>query len=301
MTAAAVPAPPSAPQESPLVRAAAMAVMFVLLLSLAAVVGQQLQPLVGSRTRFFLQGVVLSGLLLPAVWWMRSRRDGLSVASLGAPMEWRSLTRFVAGMSILVTPVLLVSTLGPLFGWVTVTLDGSGTAMQRLAVAIATAFLFEALPEELVFRGYVYRTLASTRARWVASVLTLVLFVAMPVLSAPLQQLLLGGISIGGNDRITMEYVVMLLLFGGFLQYLRVLSGSIWAGMGFHLAFLLLNRVVGPRETHLVRLSDVTASGPMQMLALGSFLAIFVGLLAWPRVKKRPLGWNQPEPETSAG
>jgi membrane protease YdiL (CAAX protease family) len=303
-TGAFTPARPS----SAVGRAIVAAVIIVFGLMIAAYVGVQSEAVLGfsRRARYFVQGVVMSAVVVPGVWWLRSRIDGRSLASLGFVLEWKSLGRLAAGIGIIAGPILLAVTLGPLFGWAAVSIDRSGPALQLLVIAVATAFLFEALPEELIFRGYVYKTLSATHARWVASVVTVALFLTMPVLSVPVQQVVLGTVQVGPADHITAGYLITLLIFGTFLQYLRVLTGTIWAGIGFHLAFLLANRIVGPRPTHLIRFTEVTAPGPLLGVVIGSAALIVAGLLAWPWIRRCPIGWRgreldvPAEPDTSA-
>ncbi|MEJ2548943.1 MAG: hypothetical protein P8125_14205, partial [Gemmatimonadota bacterium] len=86
-------------------------------------------------------------------------------------------------------------------------------------------------------------------------------------------------------------------VFGSFVQYLRILTGTIWMGVGFHFAFVLLNRVIGPRPTDIIQFSDIVAPGPMQITAIVTVGLLAIGLLAYPWLSGRPIGWRQVVPE----
>jgi membrane protease YdiL (CAAX protease family) len=297
MTEATMPTPAPSGRTSAIGRAIVAAVLIVLGLMIAAYAGLQSETHFGfgRSARYFLQGVIMSAFVVPAVWWLRSRVDGRSLAGLGFAIEWKSLRSFVAGIAILGVPVLLATTLGPLFGWAVVTVDLSGTALQLVAISVFTALLFEAVPEELIFRGYIYKTLGAVHARWLAALLTVALFLTMPILSVPVQRLVLGTVQIGASDHITGGYVMTLSIFGAFLQYLRILTGTIWAGIGFHLVFLLANRIVGPRPTQMIRFVEVTSPAPLLTVVIGSLVLILVGLVAWPWIRRRAIGWRELE------
>jgi hypothetical protein len=88
-----------------------------------------------------------------------------------------------------------------------------------------------------------------------------------------------------------------LVLFGTFLQYLRTLSGTVWAGIGFHLWFLMSNRVTGNGRSGLIQISDATSQAPMQAVLIGGVLLSFIAILIYPRVSGRSLGWGEVHPE----
>jgi len=124
------------------------------------------------------------------------------------------------------------------------------------------------------------------------------LFLAMPILIVSIQHLLLGHeIRVNGAASIEPSYLVIMLVFGSFLQYVRTLSGTIWIGVGFHASFVLINRIMGPRETQMIRFEEVTAAGPLQLVAIGSVVLVLGTIFAWPWVARRSLGWGEVDRE----
>jgi membrane protease YdiL (CAAX protease family) len=253
---------------------------------------------VGRLTRYGLQALIMSGLVVPGIWWLRTRIDRRPLAGLEVLGFRRSLIGFAIGAGLILLPLVVTLVLTDLLGWATVTLNTSTPALGALAAGFFTVLFFEALPEELVFRGYIYRNLNTVQRRWVAGAVTVALFVLLPVVVVPIQRNLLGmEIQVGPSDRITGGYLVMMACFGAFVQYLRILTGTVWTGIGFHLHFVFLNRIVSPREGALINLSDLTTEGPMQVTLLITVLLVLAALVLSPRYFKRSLGWNQIDPE----
>ena len=73
---------------------------------------------------------------------------------------------------------------------------------------------YEAFPEEITFRGYVYRNLNTRFPRWLALVLQVVMFVLAPIAVTAFMV----AIGIGTWDLITVEYIINLVAFGTVLQ-----------------------------------------------------------------------------------
>ena len=142
-------------------RIAAAAALIAVGLALSAWIGIQAESLLGvaKAVRYGLQALVLSALVVPGVWWLRTRVDRRPMRGLGLSTPRHALQAFGLGMAIVVTPMLVTSVMAAALGWATVTIDLSPASLSRLLVAAGTVFFFEALPEELVFRGYIYRTL----------------------------------------------------------------------------------------------------------------------------------------------
>jgi len=156
-----------------------------------------------------------------------------------------------------------------------------------------------AAPSPLLYRSGIGRT-RSPRGIRPRIRLTAVLFVLLPTLLVPFQQQVLGmEVRVGGASQLTASYLITMAIFAVFTQYLRILSGTVWMSMGFHFAFVLINRIMGPRPTAVIRFEEVTSQGPIQMTALVTILLLIIGLVGYPRFVKRPLGWKELVPARS--
>jgi len=104
-------------------------------------------------------------------------------------------------------------------------------------------------------------------------------------------------VQIGNASQVTAGYVITVFAFGSIQQYLRILTNSTWTCVGFHLVFVLSNRIVGIRDSAWIRLSDVVSEAPLQMVFIGSTLLITATLLRYPRATGRSLGLNAVNPD----
>lgn len=248
---------------------------------------------VGPMVRQGFQALVMSGLVVPGVWLLLRRMDSSSLESFGILGLHRSLKGFALGAGLIAAPTALTLFCIATFKWATLAINPVPGAVSAIAIGLVTAFLFEALPEELLFRGYIYRSLNSVMRQWTASVLTTVLFAMLPVVVVLAQQHLLHmQVRIGNSDHVTGKYLVTVLVFGAVLQFLRVLTGTVWTCIGFHLLFLMSNRIAGMRSSAFIVMQDVTSEGPMQLVLIGSALLLVTSLVLYPRLSGQSLGWS---------
>ncbi len=249
-----------------------------------------------------IKAVLMSLIVVGGIGGVRRGVDRRSLSSFGLVLRARSLLDFVFGSALLLGPLLLAVVTGHALGWVTVEINAGGAAGRLVLLSALLVLFFEAIPEEFAFRGYVYRRLSAEMQRWRASLITVACFAMVPVLVWPLQTYVLGlpG-TIGNAETLTLGYVVTMVFFGAFVQYLRVLTGTFWVTAGFHFAFVYSNHIMGDAPEDLVRFVEVQDEGSMQVIFLGALLAVFVGLLATPRLRGRALGWREVEAESQSG
>ncbi|MEJ2547762.1 MAG: CPBP family intramembrane metalloprotease, partial [Gemmatimonadota bacterium] len=194
-------------------------------------------------------------------------------------------------------PLFATIFVAKLFGWADVSVTDAEGAWVGLLFSVLTVLFFEALPEELAFRGYIYSNLNTRWSRWLAGAVAVALFVLLPTVLVPIQEHVLKmDVVVGGASGLTPGYLITMAVFGSFVQYLRILTGTIWMGVGFHFAFVLLNRVIGPRPTDLIQFSDIAAPGAMQITAIAIVGLLAIGLLAYPWLSGRPIGWRDVVP-----
>lgn len=274
-------------------RIAAAGVLILIALSLIPWLGETAWG-IDSAGMLLLRALFVSAIVVTGIWWLRTCRDGLSMADLGIPGMRRALPEFGWGVGIVALPLAAVSILGNALGWADVSMNLSWSVLGAIVVGAATVLLFESVPEELVFRGYIYRNFSSRHRRWVAAVLTTALFVSLPLVLVQIQSGVFGTeINIGGSSSITAPYLITLTIFGFFVQYLRVLTDAIWTGMGFHLAFVFMNRLVGPDPGNVLQFAEITNPMAMQITGIGLVGLLLVFLLAYPRIVGRKVGWNE--------
>lgn len=135
-----------------------------------------------------------------------------------------------------------------------------------LGLLFLAVLLTEAIPEELVFRGYASAVLAERLSPWRVIGVQTVLFVATAVL--------LRG-DVNPLD------VSLFAAMGFVLGYVRLVTGSVWTAVGIHVAFQTASQLV---FTHSV--IEFGGSPELAMVALGAVpftaAAILIPILvAW--------------------
>jgi membrane protease YdiL (CAAX protease family) len=101
-----------------------------------------------------------------------------------------------------------------------------GLAASIIMIAMST-LLVQGFPEELVFRGYMFRNLGGTLPLWATVASSSLLFGSMHVFSN-------GGATTLGER---VFYSVAMTGFGLMLAACRTVSGTLWLGIGFHGGF----------------------------------------------------------------
>jgi membrane protease YdiL (CAAX protease family) len=100
-------------------------------------------------------------------------------------------------------------------------LEVAGQGLLVLVLVI----LFEAVPEELVFRGYLFQVLAERLSSWLTILVQALLFCAF-------------GVIVGAAG--TLDRILLFFVFSISLGYLRQITGTVFATIGFHAVFQML-------------------------------------------------------------
>ncbi|MBM7494980.1 membrane protease YdiL (CAAX protease family) [Micromonospora luteifusca] len=217
--------------------------------------------------------VITTVLVVPLVVLARRLLDRRPWAGLGLPslrVGWR---RLLLGMACWLVPAALGFALCLGLGWVEITVRTSaGDALRVAALLVVLVFLKEALPEELVFRGYLQHNLATRLPAWQAVVGQAVLFTLFGFLTGAARSV----------DRLAL-FVVFALVLGAF----RAASGDIWAGIGFHVAFQTVAQLFGD----VGAVFDVTGSDVLGVVAMGA-LPFSVSWLVLRHLYRDRLDWR---------
>lgn len=225
------------------------------------------------------------------VWQLRKRLDRGRPVSIGIGGFQQAVLKFLLGFGLLLVPLIISLFITVMFGWAQITLNWQGAQIDMILLGMFLVFLTDAFPEELIFRGYIFSNLLEKFVKWKSALISLVLFVFFPVILLPIKSLLGPDITTGIVDSISLGYIVYMIFFGAFAIYLRVLTKSIWPGVGFHLMFVYMNQIMGLEPTNLIQFSDFTNEGLTQLAFVTLLILTFVGLLAYPKIKGIKLNW----------
>lgn len=262
------------------------AIVFVAVVLIWLVVGEGLGSLSGpayaDRVGHAIRAVATSVLVVPLIVFGRRFLDqrlweGLQLTSLR--IGWRSAL-FGAACWLVAASLGVTVTLA--LGWARIDVGAPSAEIILLALYLPVlVFLYEAFPEELIFRGYFYCNLADRYARWVAVVGQAVLFT-------------LFGVAIGAA--VSVDRIILLFTFSIILGVLRVITDNLWASIGFHLAFQWMTQFIAAA----VRDGFVQIKGLFMLELVGFWLfPIVVGgiVLIAASVRRGGIDWREPDPD----
>lgn len=244
---------------------AALVVAGATLLWRAAMVFSAAAPLPfthGARLAFGL--FVTGGVVAFTIAALRSRRQAPWI-----PLDKVALFHAGVGFIGYAGVALLAIVAFILMGLVDVDVTPSPDAAFSFAYLLTLVLLSEALPEELLFRGWLMQMLAGFRAPWgpVLGQAALFTFFAWAV-----------GAVASLND------AGFIVCFGLVLGIIRAVTGTIWASVGVHLGFIAAQQSALPQWA--IWTSDPHALVQIVGLAIVPF-SIIIALL-FERVGRRP-------------
>ncbi|MEN2282153.1 CPBP family intramembrane glutamic endopeptidase [Algoriphagus sp. SE2] len=230
-----------------------------------------------SHWQSVVQGIIFCSLIIPTIFIIRKRIPNAFSINLGIGDLKKVIPQFMKGAAIVFVPFVLTMTLSLLMGWSDFIINFNTNVILGLLIGFLAVIIYEALPEELLFRGYLLGILHSKMSKWAAIITNIALFVISPLVIVTIQSDLLGmNINIGGADSITLGYMINMLLFACFTIFLRQISGSIWMGVGFHCFFVYQNYFIGTTEHSLFQLTSNAGGSAVQITAIVSFLITFI-------------------------
>ncbi|QQK80154.1 CPBP family intramembrane metalloprotease [Salicibibacter cibi] len=231
------------------------------------------------RTAHIISALLIFSLVLPMVIVARKYLDKRSWMSLRLTSFKEGWKPFVFGGISYLVPALLGMIIFVIFGWTNINVQASfGELLVAVIVLLFLVFMFEALPEELIFRGYFYRNLNNALSKWKAVLTQSGLFVlfALIIGAAP-----------------SVDRIVFFLAIGIVIGMIRVITENVWSAVGFHLAFQTMQQMFGNPYNQ-----ELTSTTPalMEIVILGiiPFSLAIVTLKLF--VKKEP-DWKEINPE----
>jgi hypothetical protein len=235
----------------------------------------------GAATVMVLQAVFTSALVVPAIVLLRTRVDRRPLVGLGLG---RPVTGPVAlGLGVGLGAGALVWVPAWLAGWVEVGEVDLGALGGFLLLNTVVLLLFEAFPEELALRGYVWSTV---RDGWRVAAATLITTAMFPFTAAVIGAVrwAVGTLLASSPDDLTLfpdgsdpvAYVVQLVVFGLVLVAARrtPVRGALLVAVAFHLAQLTVNRLVLGGTGWLPTGVDVDLAHPDVILLVLVHLAV---------------------------
>lgn len=177
-------------------------------------------------------------------------------AGFGAPRP--GLASFAIGFASWTLPAVVTFLLLALVGHQLEMSPGTASLVGRIALLTLAVLLGEAIPEELVFRGYITGVLNRHLSPW-------------PVIAIQTGLFTLMAVSLRGFTGIAdlSLFITMGIIFG----YFRLLTGSVWTSVGFHTAFQTGAQLLFTHDA-----LEFTGPSDLEPLAIGTipFIAGFL-------------------------
>ena len=188
-----------------------------------------------SRVNHLIIALITSILTVSLIETIR-RMDGVSWRQLGQGSVRTNIFSFCLGFFLWAIPAAFGLTICIMLGWVEITLQTElHILFVNMMILFITVFLMEALPEELIFRGYIYHYFNILFPHWVTIILQALLF-------------LLFAYFIGAMYSV--EQIQFLPGFAFILGYFRAISGNVWTSIGFHVAIMVAFQILSPIHNH---------------------------------------------------
>jgi len=174
---------------------------------------------------------LVAGLLLLILGWERA-----SPEKYGLIPNRRTALFLALGAGAYLVPFVVTAVIVSSLGLASVRITGSlGEAILQLLAVVVLVLLYEAIPEELIFRGYIFAAVSNSLPKWATVLIQATLFCAF-------------GFAIGAAR--TPDRLLLFFIFSLSLGVVRAASGSVFATIGFHAAFQITTQpLLGPQWT----------------------------------------------------
>lgn len=237
------------------IKVAAITVFSVLIWLLALNVSEPEETIAG-HLRFGLVVSVLAIVLVAVMYWIEGRRLEFQI-DIKKPLK-----DFAVGVLWFIVPAALALLVSIGFGLIEiVAIQNPIDIGLTLLLVAGLVMLAEAIPEEIIFRGYIFSKLSKSGRRWMAIFLQAVVFTVFAFL--------IGALS----DPLDASFI---FTFGVVLGILRTEYGSVSAPVGFHLACMTLQQSFGSQwgifEVSSPELLQTYIYGMIPMSVVAGFL-----------------------------
>lgn len=215
-------------------------VLVSLFLFVSGNVGQYLIETQGmdKKIAMLLQGMIFTGLTL-VVLFVLKRENPDFLKNIGLEGV-NSLSKLMFGIAL--PFILLVSGIltAYLFGGIeNVRLNLTTNVIIAILINSLTAFMYEAFPEEVFIRGLIFEELHKKYRFIISLILQPLIFICVPIMV-----MAMASIFFSEPFTVTIDYFILLFIFGIALQLYRRYTGTLWMSILFHIVYLEVARYI---------------------------------------------------------
>lgn len=250
-------------------------VLVSLFLFVSGNVGQYLIETQGmdKQIAMLLQGMIFTGLTLVVLFVLKRENPDL-LKNIGLKGV-NSSSKLMFGIAL---PFILLGSgilTAYLFGGIeNVRLNLTTNVIIAILINSLTAFMYEAFPEEVFIRGLIFEELHKKYRFIISLILQPFIFICVPIMV-----MAMASIFFSEPFAVTIDYFILLFIFGSALQLYRRYTGTLWMSILFHIVYLEVARYIsmgGMYNPDVALLEfDETFGGFMTLYLSFLFIVIF--------------------------
>ncbi|MFC4058749.1 CPBP family intramembrane glutamic endopeptidase [Planomonospora corallina] len=231
-------------------------------------------PGMSTEVFYLVAGAGVTACAVGLAWCVQRVVEGDSWSALGLNVSRGSAVRMLRGAAAGFAVVVVADVVCVLSGAAEWDPDASlANVPAWLTVIIPSVLLVQAVPEELWFRGYLFRHLRLSLPLGATVVITSVLFGALHLISS----------GATGSAAEKPFHVLQAVAFGFALAACRIVTGELWLAIGFHAGYGVLNE-------RLITAGEGLAA--VELFCLAATLAAAGVLFLRRRHRRTPLDWR---------
>ncbi|AXF57131.1 CPBP family intramembrane glutamic endopeptidase [Salicibibacter kimchii] len=198
--------------------------------------------------RQIIQATVMSVIIIPIILFLYRRLHKLTGKPNKPAYSFKRSHHFFTGFFLATVLAVISLFTASMIGWIDINQwHAPQYWISALLINMLIAFFYEALPEELALRGFVYDVLKHRFAVWLSIFAQSLVFVFFAFGHHILQVIV--GMEPIEIILLSIPSYVLFFVFGIALALIREWTGSLWAAVGFHLGYLVMARfLIMPEE-----------------------------------------------------
>ncbi len=215
-------------------------VLVSLFLFVSGNVGQYLIETQGmdKQIAMLLQGMIFTGLTLVVLFVLKRENPDLlkNIGLKGVNSSSKLIFGIALPFILLVAGILTAYLFG---GIENVRLNLTTDVIIAILINSLTAFMYEAFPEEVFIRGLIFEELHK-KYRFIISLI----FQPLIFICVPIMVMAMASIFFSESFAVTIDYFILLFIFGIALQLYRRYTGTLWMSILFHIVYLEVARYI---------------------------------------------------------
>lgn len=205
----------------------------------AGTIAEEQFAIVGNGRRL-IQAIVMSIIIVPTILYLYQQLYKRIVKPEKPTYSLKRAHHIFTGFFLAVLLAVVGLYIASVLGWIEIDQwHAPQYWIGPLLLNMLIAFFYEAFPEELALRGFIFDVLRHRFAVWLSVLAQTLIFILFSI-GVSLLQVIVGMAPV--ESIFNVPHMILLFLFGIALALIRVWTVSLWASIGFHLGYLAMAR-----------------------------------------------------------